>query len=141
MASKNDKLRQWAAHLYITEGYTQKGISEHIGISQVTIGKWKEADKWEEERNAILASPRKIKAVLLQELQKITNGEGSDIDADALSKVSKVIRELDGKISIELIHAVFKELDTWLSEEDPQQAVIALKYHKKFLIHKINADG
>ena len=141
MAGKNEKLRAWAAHLFISNGHTLKAIAEQTNVSEVTIGKWKKADKWAEERAAILASPRKLKAMLMVELEKISKGEDSNIDADALSKVSKVIRELDGKISIELIHAVLKELDTWLSEEDPQHAVLCLKYHKKFLIHKINADG
>lgn len=141
MAGKNDKLRLWAAHLFIVDGYTQKAIADYIGVSEVTIGKWKSADKWEEERQAILASPRKIKSILLTELEKITNGEESNIDADSLSKISKVIRELDGKISIEVIHSVLKELDTWLSEENPQFAVQCLAYHKRFLIHKIQIDG
>jgi hypothetical protein len=82
-----------------------------------------------------------LKALLLTELEKVSKGEDSQVDADALSKISKVIRELDGNISIEVVHAVLKMLDTWFVEENPKLAVECLPYHKKFLIHKINADG
>ena len=141
MAGKNDKLREWAAHLYIVEGYTQKAISDYINVSENTIGKWKRDDKWEEERLAILASPRKVKSVLLTEFEKLSKGETSNIDADAISKIHKVIREMNSTVSPEVIHAVLKLLDTWMSEENPQLAIQCLPLHRKFLIHQIQIDG
>jgi transposase len=141
MASKNDKLRQWAAHLYINEGYTQKAISDHLEVSENTIGKWKKDDKWEEERQAILASPRKIKSILLAELEKVSNGDDTTIDADALSKIAKVIREMGGKISPEIVHQVLKELDGFILEHDPKLATQSLAIHRRFLMHKIEVDG
>lgn len=141
MAGKNDKLREWAAHLFIVEGYTQKAISEYIDVSENTIGKWKKDYGWEEERLAILASPRKVKSVLLTEFEKISKGEISKIDADALSKVHKVIMQMNATISPEIIHAVLKLLDTWMSETNPALAVQNLPYHRKFLLHQIQIDG
>jgi len=142
MAGKKDKLQEWAAHLYINEGYTQKAIADYIDVSEVTISKWKKDNGWEAERKANLASPRKIKAILLTELEKITNGEGSDIDSDALSKIAKVIRELGGgKVSIEAIHQVLKELDSFMLEQNPKLALECIKLHRKFLMHKIEVDG
>ena len=141
MASKNDKLREWAGHLFINEGYTKKAIAEYLGVSEPTIIKWGKEDKWDEEKQRILASPRKLKATLLEALEKISKGEASNIDADALSKISKVLDSLEDKLSIQVFHSAFKEFDSWMTEEDPQLAVKFIAFHKKFLIHKINADG
>ena len=53
MASKNDKIREWAGHLYINEGYTKSGISKYLEISEPTIIRWSKEDEWEEEKKRV----------------------------------------------------------------------------------------
>lgn len=141
MATKKDKLASFAEHLYINEGYTLKAIAEHLDITEKTVGKWCREGKWEDKKAIAVAAPHTIKLLLLQELKKVANGEKTNIDSDALSKISKVIESMDDKVSIQVIMTVFKEFDLWLVDEDPDLALKCVEYHKKYLLHKINLDG
>lgn len=141
MASKKDKLEGFAEHLFINEGMSQKAIAEYLGVTEKTIGNWKNAGKWEEKRMLIIAAPHRIKTTLLAEFEKVAKGEETNIDADALSKIAKAIESLDDKVSVQLILSVFKEFDTWMVDQEPQFAVKFTEYHRKFILHKINVDG
>jgi hypothetical protein len=135
------KFRIFAKHLFINEGYTKLGIEKYLTISAPTIIKWSKEDNWDVERTQVMASPHKIKGILLAELERVSSGEKPTIDADALAKISKVIEALDDKVSIPVMFSVFKEFDNWMAEENEETGTEIRAYQKKFLLHKINADG
>lgn len=141
MAKAKEKLAAYAEHLFINEGWTQKAIAEYLEVSEVTLSNWKRKGLWEEKRARILAAPHTIKTILLGQLEKVSKGEESNVDADALSKIAKAIDTLDDKISIQVITSVFKEFDLWMVDQDPTQALKFTEFHRKFLLYKINIDG
>lgn len=133
-----DKKRELAEQLFINEGYNAKTISQMVDISEPTISKWRTKFNWEKRRTEILAAPHKIKELLLAEMEKISKGEKSLVDADALSKIAKAIQSVDQKISLQVIVSVFKEFDNWMADNDPAMAINFLDYHKKFLLTRAN---
>ena len=137
----NAKKKEIAERLFIEDGYNAKTISEDLQVTQKTVGNWRKAGDWDNRRNENLAAPHKIREILLQELKKVANGEASKVDADALAKINRVIGDVSGKISVQVVHSVFKEFDNWMADNDPELAVAFLKWHKAFIIHKATMES
>jgi uncharacterized protein YjcR len=141
MAAKKEAIRKYAEHLYVNEGWKQNAIAEFLEVAPKTIVHWKKEDKWEEKRMMIVAAPHTIKTTLLQELQNVIEGKETKVDADALSKIYKVLSGMNEELSAEVAMSVFKEFDLWMVNEDPKMAVQFTHYHRKFILYKINSNG
>jgi hypothetical protein len=143
--SKNQAKKVLAERMFVDDGTNAKHISELIDISEQTISKWrkgKDGEKsWDDKRAEMLASPHKIREILIRELMVVAGGEKSMVDADALAKINKVIETLSDKISVQIVFSVFKEFDNWMADQDPKTAVLFTEYHKQFILYKINLEG
>jgi transposase-like protein len=141
----NQAKKAMAERMFVEDGMTAKAISEQLDVSEQTLSKWrkgKEGEKsWDDKRAEMLASPHKIKEILLKELILVAGGEKSKVDADALAKINKVIESLSDKISVQIVFSVFKEFDNWMADQDPKTAVLFTEWHKLFLLYKINLEG
>ena len=138
------KIRAAAEIQFIELGMTAKAICDEWDVSAQTLSKWrkgKEGEKdWDTRRAEFLSAPHKIKELLLKELMKVSEGEKSTIDADALSKLSKVIESISGKVSLQVSLSVLKECDNHIASQDPKAAIFVSKWHKKFLHHKAASE-
>ncbi len=136
----NQKKRALAERMFIEDGMTAKAIAMALDTSQQTIGKWRKGrtgeKNWSLRRAEVLSAPHKIKELLMGELEKVANGEKSTIDADALSKISKVIEAVSGKVSVQVVLSTFKEFDNWMAGQEPEMAVKFLEWHKSFILYK-----
>lgn len=141
----NQAKKVMAERMFVEDGMTCKAISEQLDVSEQTLSKWrkgKEGEKsWDDKRAEMLASPHKIKEILLKELILVASGGKSLVDADALAKINKVIETLSDKISVQIVFSVFKEFDNWMAEQDPKTAVEFTGWHKQFLLYKINLEA
>ena len=133
-----------AEKMFVEDGMTAKAIAEQLDVSEQTLSKWrkgKEGEKsWDDKRAEMLASPHKIKEILLKELMLVAGGEKSMVDADALAKINKVIETLSDKINTQIVFSVFKEFDNWMADQDPKTAILFTEYHKQFILYKINQE-
>ncbi|WP_367867889.1 hypothetical protein [Pedobacter sp. WC2423] len=139
--AKKDALQRNAEMAFIELGYNAKTIAEQFGVTEKTVGNWRKEGEWDKQREELLASPVKVRAILLKEIQHLAAGGEATIDSDALSKVSKVMETFSTKLSPQMAMTVIKVLDDWLSERDPELANKNLDYHKKFILHIINLHG
>ncbi|MCC9072461.1 transposase [Flavobacterium sp. F-65] len=141
----NQAKKVMAERMFVEDGMTAKAIAEQLDVSEQTLSKWrkgKEGEKsWDDKRAEMLASPHKIKEILLKELILVAGGEKSKVDADALAKINKVIESLSDKISVQVVFSVFKEFDNWMADQDPKTAILFTEWHKQFLLYKINLEG
>lgn len=141
----NQAKKVMAERMFVEDGMTCKAISEQLEVSEQTLSKWrkgKEGEKsWDDKRAEMLASPHKIKEILLKELILVAGGGKSLVDADALAKINKVIETLSDKISVQVVFSVFKEFDNWMADQDPKTAILFTEWHKQFLLYKINLEG
>jgi transposase len=117
----NQAKKVMAEKMYVEDGMTAKAIAEQLDVSEQTLVKWKKDGRWDDKRAEMLASPL--------------------IDADALSKINKVIEGLSGATSVQIVFSVFKEFDNWMADQDPKTAVLFTEYHKQFILYKINQEG
>ena len=121
---------------FIELGYTGTAIAEAFKISEVTISRWRTDYEWDKKREEALASPHRIRQILLAELVKVANGEKSTVNADDLIKIQKVFASFEkSSTSIPVIMSVFKGFDNWMADIDPETANRFIEYHKKYLHH------
>ena len=139
--SKNQARKVLAERLFIEEGLIAKAISEQLNISEQTISKWRTVGKWDDKRAELLASPHKLREILMRELKTVAEGGLSKVDADALAKINKVIETISDRISVQVVFSVFKEFDNWMADQDPKMAVEFTEWHKQFILYKINLEG
>lgn len=137
----NQAKKVMAERMFVEDGMTAKAIAEQLDVSQVTMSKWRNDGRWEDKRSEMLASPHKIREILIKELKTVAEGGISIIDADALSKINKVIEGLSSSTSVQIVFSVFKEFDNWMADQDPKTAVLFTEYHKQFILFKINQEG
>lgn len=140
----NQAKKVMAERMFVEDGMTAKAIAEQLEVSEQTLSKWrkgKEGEKsWDDKRAEMLASPHKIREILIRELMIVAGGEKSMVDADALAKINKVIETLSDKISAQVVFSVFKEFDNWMADQDPKTAILFTEYHKQFILYKINQE-
>lgn len=140
----NQAKKVMAEKMFVEDGMTAKAIAEQLDVSEQTLSKWrkgKDGEKsWDDKRAEMLASPHKIKEILLKELMLVAGGEKSMVDADALAKINKVIETLSDKINTQIVFSVFKEFDNWMADQDPKTAILFTEYHKQFILYKINQE-
>jgi len=141
----NEKKRAIAERQFINEGMTAKAIAEELEVTEATVSRWRKGrlgeKDWDARRAEVVSAPHKIKEILLMELQRVADGEKPKVDADALSKIAKVMDSISGKVSVQMVISVFKEFDNWMAEQEPEQAIKFTEWHKKFLHYKASIDG
>ena len=69
------------------KGFTITNISEIIGIGVKTLGKWRDEDKWDEEKELASLKPSNIRKLTLKMALAIEKGEPLPYKADDVSKV------------------------------------------------------
>lgn len=139
--SKREALQRQAEMMFIELGYNAKTIAETLGVTEKTVGSWRAKGNWDKRRDELLASPHKLRELLIQEMRSITQGNPASFDSDALSKISKVAESFKGKITPQIVLTVIKMLDDYLADTDPALANANLDAHRKFIIHIINTIG
>lgn len=144
MALTNTQKRSVAERMFIEDGDTAKYISEFLNVSEQTLSRWRKGRKgeksWDERRAQNLAAPHKIKELLVKQLELVASGKKATVDADALSKISRVLQDVSSKTSVQVVLSVFKEFDNWIADQDPEIAITFLKWHKNFIIHKASLE-
>lgn len=137
MAGKKE-LQRLAEGMFIEQCMTAKAIAEILGVTEKTVGNWREKGDWDRRRDENIAAPHKIRELLLKELHNVATGVGTTIDADALAKIGKVMDSISDKISPQVVISVLKSFDNWMADQEPQIAVQFLEYHKRFIQHIIS---
>lgn len=72
---------------FFVKGFTITNISEIIGIGVKTLGKWRDEDKWDEEKELASLKPSNIRKLTLKMALAIDKGEPLPYKADDVSKV------------------------------------------------------
>jgi hypothetical protein len=139
--TNNSTLMELARRMFVEEGMTAKAIAGTIEVTEQTIGKWRKgvgtnAISWDEQRAQFLSAPHNIKKNLAKELTRLVEGGEATLDMGAINSAIKAIQSMSDETSVETVYSVFKEFDSWMSEQDPEMAVAFLEWHKLYLLHK-----
>lgn len=85
-AADADYKKSQGRDLYV-KGFTITNISEIIGIGIKTLGKWRDEDKWEEEKDLASLKPSTIRKLTLKCALAIQEGQPLPYKADDVSKI------------------------------------------------------
>jgi len=146
MAKRVNKsaLKILAERMFVEEGMTAKAISEALGITEKTIGRWRKGvngePSWDDKRNKFLATPYNIKKLLSNELSNLVKGEKASLEMKAINDAIKAIQAMSDETSTQVVFTVFREFDNWMAEQDPDVAAQFLQWHKLFLLHKAQQE-
>ena len=117
---KNDSQKEMAK-LYYMQNMLQKEICEKVGISAVTLKKWKELDKWEEKRAASNITRPELVNKILKNISNILDealekGKEANLSslADKLTKLASAVEKLDKKNTVINDIETFTSFNTWL---------------------------
>lgn len=125
-------------------------IADALNRDIKTIFAWRDKYKWKETRDLFDTGPTELKRILLKEATRIARGEVrldaegntlKDIDADALSKVMKAYDYMCQKANPSVCRDILIELDNFICAKDPKAAAEMTKWHKMFLIYKIELEN
>lgn len=136
--SKRGKAEEWFVENFEA---TQKEVAELFGVSEKTIGVWVRKYNWEDKRLDYHSSPVKIKQLLQRELLSVAQGKPPTLNADGISKLMSSLDRCDKKADPIVVQRVLKDLDNFISENDPAFAAQCTPFHKQFLIHRINIES
>ncbi|MGE0931673.1 hypothetical protein [Peijinzhouia sedimentorum] len=142
MAGKKDKIRQAARDYYIENvEITQKEIAELFSITEKTVSAWSNSEDWNNKRLEYHSSPVKIKEYIQKELLNVVQGKPATLNADGISKLMSALDRVEKKADPIVVSKILKDLDNFISEDDPEFAIRCTHYHKQFLIHRINLEA
>lgn len=140
MATKHSRkeLKALAFELFMNTDFSQKEIADKIGVSEVTISKWKSDGSWEDLKGAETITSKKITSNIYQEMYKMSLA-GSALNADKLIKLAATIEKLsDRRLTVSHYINAFKDFTTYLFEKDPELAKRANLLMQEFIQEKIN---
>lgn len=119
--------REWALLLFTKENYSQKEIALKVGVSEVTISKWKERYRWEELKVSItITKEEQLKNLYRQiaELNKaISDREAGSryatpSEADSITKLANAIEKMETDVGLADIISTFRNFLAWLRKID-----------------------
>lgn len=144
-ANKKDygKLKIIAEGMFVNQGMTAREIAETIGVSEVTVSKWRQGEdgqSWDDKKNFIRITPARLREKILQEAEKVSRGEASTINADSIVKLLSAADKLAAKVTPETIYTVLKECSMYIAAIDPEAAIKMAEYHRLFLAYKIERE-
>lgn len=122
MTKRESNSKKELARLYYMQGESQKGISLKIGVSEITIGKWANDEKWKIKRASInITRPELVNKTLLlinSILDKVNETdnpmEAFGDAADRISKLASTIEKLDKKTNLVTVMEVCSSFEKWL---------------------------
>ena len=123
--------KDWARTLYLRENLTQAEIATRVGVSRVTINKWAQGGKWEEQKAGMTITRDQQIANLYRQVAEINRviadrpeGErfASSKEADILGKLSASIRKMETDAGIADTISVLTKFVNWLRPVDLEKA-------------------
>lgn len=115
--------KEWARMLYLdgTILYTQAEISEKVGISRITLGRWIKDEKWAELRVSVTMTREQSIKRLYRQIDEVLGvierrpcGERypSSQESDTIKKITASIKDLESEVGIsEVINVSVKVCD------------------------------
>lgn len=123
--------KDWAAMLYLKENLTQQEISDKVGVSRQTLGKWIKAEKWDERKVGITLTKEQQINSLYRQIELINkNIAGREEkqrypdskEADIITKLATAIKKLENDVDISSVISAGIKFIEWVRKVDYEKA-------------------
>jgi transposase-like protein len=141
--------KEWAQQLYCDGSNTQKAIADKIGVSEKTLSKWVNEEKWEKLRKSLLISKQEQLANMYDQLSEINEairkkpqGEryANSKEADIMAKITASIEQLEEETNITDVFEVGKRFITFLQNHDFEKSKEVVDLYDAFIKHCLKAS-
>jgi transcriptional regulator with XRE-family HTH domain len=144
MGSKKTKEKEYAKLLFVNERLNQKEVAERVGVSERTIGKWANEDKWDTFRKSLLTTKQTQLSRFYNQLDALNSDietrekkVPTNTEADTISKITSAIQKLEVETNAGIIMEVMKEMIDFVKELDFEMAKKITSYADMFIQSKI----
>lgn len=127
----NRQKKEWAKTLYLKENLTQKEIAVRVSVSQQTITRWVNTEKWEDLKTSITLTRQEQIGNLYRQVAEINRsisereqGErfADSKEADILGKLASAINKMETEVGIKDIVEVGSKFIDWIRLVDLDKA-------------------
>lgn len=138
--------KEWAKTLYLKENLTQQEIADRVGVSRITINKWINTEKWEQQKVGITLTREEQISNLYRQVAEINKviaarpeGErfATTAEADILGKLSSTIKKMETDVGIADIISVLTQFIEWLRPVDLEKAKELTRLADAFIKDKL----
>jgi hypothetical protein len=140
--AKTHPMRKVAKELFLTGQFTLKEIADELKVSEPTMIKWKQEDKWEWEKGIRQNASKEIIAFLYEQIlllqQTCVDAKGKQRamnakEADTVVKISNSIEKLSYRLSASTAMEAFMLLGNEIKQSDPALAKQLLPFQTEIL--------
>lgn len=104
MGLKKTQEREYAKLLFCQMGLTQKEIAEKVGVTEKTIGKWKDDEGWDQLKTVMITTRSSVVKNLQRQMElwqmQIGDNLASSKEVDILTKLASSIRSLESETGV-----------------------------------------
>jgi len=131
MAVKQTEKKEWAKLLYLKENMTQKEIAAKVNVTEKTLSKWVNTERWEQMKASIIVTKSEELQRVYMQIRELNDfifrrpeGErfANTKEADTLNKLTSAARDLETETSVSDIIDVSIRLLDWLRPIDFNKA-------------------
>jgi hypothetical protein len=127
MAKAHPK-REQAKKLFVEHGMSAKDVSELIGVSEQSVGKWRNQDSWDEDRSFYDTTPEALIKYIYAQINMIKDSaieEGTDkprlltpTEVNSITTLASSIQKLRGEINPQTVMKILNDFVVYLQIED-----------------------
>jgi transcriptional regulator with XRE-family HTH domain len=138
----NRQKNEFAKTIFLSEHVTQKEIAERVGVSQATLSKWANEEKWELLKTSIsITREEQISNLHLQiaainkvisEREKGTNF-ATPREADTLNKLATAIEKMERETGVAEVIDVSKAILHFVRKTDSKKAIEISGYFDAYI--------
>lgn len=141
------KLENWAKSEFLNNGLNAKEIAKKVGVTEKTIGKWRDKGRWDKLKAATIISKPEQLSMIYDQINELntairTKPEGKRYadskEADALKKLTSAAKDLEGELGLSEIINVSIPLLRFVKKVDYEAAVKLQNYIDAFIRDKMN---
>ncbi len=141
MGMSKSQEREYAKLLFTQMGLSQKDIAAKVGVSEKTIGKWKDQENWEQLKTVLITTRTNVIRNLQRQMElwqlEIGDRLASSKETDILTKLASAIRSLETETGIsEMVDTGMKFIQ-FLQQQDVELSKQVTNYFDLFIKSKI----
>lgn len=141
MGLKKVQEREYAKLLFTQMGLSQKEVSEKVGVTEKTIGKWKDEEQWDQLKTVLITTRSNVIKNLQRQMElwqlEIGDRLAGSKEADILIKLANAISALEKDTGIaEMVDTGMKFIQ-FLQQNDVELAQNVTNWFDIFIKSKI----
>lgn len=139
--------KDWAKLLFIKDNKTQKEIAQIVSVTEKTLSKWVNDNKWEALRSSfVITKEQELRRLYIQinELNNFINEKeegkrfATNQEADILSKLAAAAKNLESETSVADIINVFMDFLDWLQKVDFAKSQEIAEVQDNYIKYKLS---